>query len=107
MAPLQPPRLLATLLVLDDLRPQRQRLQRVFADLDDQAASALERQVRLCGSASVFTGCLDQAREHGRRLRVLGLTTTINLCARNLCASNLCSWPALPAALAQGLVPAA
>lgn len=97
MAPsrFQPPDLLATLLVLDDLQPLRHALRRVFTQLDDPAVDALERQVRLCGSAPVYSGSVEQARAHASGLKALGLTTSLNLAAG----------PAAAAALAQGVAP--
>jgi|GEM_PF-2015656 hypothetical protein len=69
----------ATLLVLNDLKPLRHGLQRVFRHLDDPAATALERHVQLCGSAPVFVGSADEARSHAGQLGCLGITTSVNV----------------------------
>ncbi|MEB3316521.1 MAG: hypothetical protein VKO39_00030 [Cyanobacteriota bacterium] len=69
---------LATVLVLDALRPVREALRQVFADLDDGEALRLEQQVRWCGSAPVYVGSPQEARHHAARLAGLGLTTSVN-----------------------------
>ena len=63
MAPSPSASPLATVLVLDALRPMREALQ----------------QVRWCGSAPVYVGTPQEAWHHADRLGRLGLTTSVNL----------------------------
>jgi hypothetical protein len=79
MAPSSSASPLATVLVLDALRPMREALQQVLADLDDSEALRLEQQVRWCGSAPVYVGTAKEAWHHADRLGRLGLTTSVNL----------------------------
>jgi len=79
MAPSRSTAPLATVLVLDALRPVREALQQVFSELEDGETLRLERQVRWCGSAPVYVGSEDEARDQARCLAELGLITSVNL----------------------------
>jgi hypothetical protein len=70
---------LATVSILNDLRPVLQQLQEAIEDLSAREAEGLDSLLQRTGSAIVFRGHPSSARHLDRRLRRAGLTTSVNL----------------------------
>lgn len=79
MTPSPAPASIATVLVLDSLRPIRDALRQVLIESDDGEVEVIERLVRWSGSAPVYVGRPSEARQIASRLTALGLTTSVNL----------------------------
>lgn len=70
---------LATVSVLNALRPVVSHLQEAIEDLSAHEAAGMESLVQRTGSAIVFQGHPSTAHHLERRLRRAGLTTSLNL----------------------------
>lgn len=69
---------IATVQVLNDLRPLAERLRSVLDGLAPQRAEELHREVERCGRAVVYRGDPEQARLLEAQLRAAGLCTCLN-----------------------------
>lgn len=70
---------LATISILNDLRPVLQKLQEAIETLSASEAKGMESLLQRTGSAIVFQGHPSAAHHLYRRLQQAGLTTSLNL----------------------------